>query len=132
MSNYTKTTVGDEARVELHDALGLTGAEVSINKLPAGAGVPFVHAHKSNEEIYGILSGRGKAVIDGEEVALSAGDWLRVAPAAKRQFSAAEDPTSSTFASRPRRTRSVASPPTTRSWRKGRGFARFLVGKRYF
>ena len=91
MSNYTKTTVGDEARVELHDTLGLTGAEVSINKLPAGAGVPFVHAHKSNEEIYGILSGRGKAVIDGEEVALSAGDWLRVAPAAKRQFSAAED-----------------------------------------
>lgn len=91
MSNYAKTTIGDEARVELHDALGLTGAEVSINKLPAGAGVPFVHAHKSNEEIYGILSGRGKAVIDGEEVALSAGDWLRVAPAAKRQFSAAED-----------------------------------------
>ena len=91
MSNYAKTTIGDEARVELHDALGLTGAEVSINKLPAGAGVPFVHAHKNNEEIYGILSGRGKAVIDGEEVALSAGDWLRVAPAAKRQFSAAED-----------------------------------------
>ncbi len=91
MSNYTKTAVGDEARAELHDTLGLTGAEVSINKLPAGAGVPFVHAHKNNEEIYGILSGRGKAVIDGEEVALDAGDWLKVAPAAKRQFSAAED-----------------------------------------
>ena len=91
MSNYTKTTISDEARVELHNTLGLTGAEVSINKLPAGAGVPFVHAHKNNEEIYGILSGRGKAVIDGEEVALAAGDWLKVAPAAKRQFSAAED-----------------------------------------
>ena len=35
--------------------------------------------------------GRGKAVIDGEEIALAAGDWLRVAPAAKRQFSAAAD-----------------------------------------
>ena len=91
MSNYTKTTIGDEARVELHNTLGLTGAEVSINKLPAGAGVPFVHAHKNNEEIYGILPGRGKAVIDGEEVVLAAGDWLRVAPAAKRQFFAAED-----------------------------------------
>ena len=91
MKNYTKTNTQNEGRVELHDALGLTGAEVSINALPAGAGVPFVHSHKENEEIYGILSGRGKAIIDGEEIALAAGDWLRIAPAAKRQFSAADD-----------------------------------------
>lgn len=91
MKNYTKTNIGSEARVELHDKLALTGAEVSINQLPAGAGVPFVHAHQKNEEIYGIVAGAGKAVIDGEEVALTAGDWLKVAPAAKRQFSAAAD-----------------------------------------
>ena len=48
-------------------------------------------AHKNNEEIYAVVSGRGKAVIDGETVELSAGDWLRISPAAKRQFSAAED-----------------------------------------
>ena len=53
--------------------------------------MPFVHAHKNNEEIYGILSGKGKAVIDEETVELTAGDWLRVSPAAKRQFFAAED-----------------------------------------
>lgn len=91
MKNYTKTNIGNEGRTELHDTLGLTGAEVSINQLPAGAGVPFVHSHKSNEEIYGILSGRGQVVIDGEEIALTAGDWLKIAPAAKRQFSAAAD-----------------------------------------
>ena len=91
MANYTKTNVGSTPRTELHDNLGLTGAEVSINQLPAGAGVPFVHAHQQNEEIYGILAGKGKAVIDGEEIALTAGDWLKVAPAAKRQFSAAAD-----------------------------------------
>lgn len=91
MKQYTKITLGADSRTELHDKLGLTGAEVSINTLPAGAGVPFVHAHKQNEEIYGILSGKGKAVIDGEEIPLTAGDWLRVAPAAKRQFSAAAD-----------------------------------------
>ncbi|MBD9211851.1 MAG: cupin domain-containing protein [Ruminococcaceae bacterium] len=56
-----------------------------------GVGVPFVYSHKSNEEIYGVISGKGKAVIDGEEVALAEGDWLRVAPKAKRQFSAAAD-----------------------------------------
>lgn len=91
MKQYTKNTLGADSSTELHDKLGLTGAEVSINTLPAGAGVPFVHAHKQNEEIYGILSGKGKAVIDGEEIPLTAGDWLRVAPAAKRQFSAAAD-----------------------------------------
>lgn len=91
MANYAKTTVGKESRSELHDKLALTGAEISLNELPAGASVPFVHAHKENEEIYGVLSGKGKAVIDGETVSLAAGDWLRIAPAAKRQFFAAQD-----------------------------------------
>lgn len=86
MKNFAKTTVGNENRCELHNTLSLTGAEISINRLPAGACVPFVHAHRQNEEIYGILAGSGKVVIDGETVALSAGDWLRIAPAAKRQF----------------------------------------------
>ena len=31
------------------------------------------------------------SAIDDEEIALTAGDWMRVAPAAKRQFFAAED-----------------------------------------
>ena len=91
MKNYTKTNIGTNARVELHDALELTGAEVSVNQLPAGVGVPFVHSHKNNEEIYGIISGKGKVVIDGEEIELVQGDWLKIAPAAKRQFFAAQD-----------------------------------------
>lgn len=91
MNNYTKTTIGNEGRIELHEKLSLTGAEISINTLPAGTSVPFVHSHKNNEEIYGIIAGRGKAVIDSEEVELSAGDWLKIAPMAKRQFFAADD-----------------------------------------
>lgn len=91
MANYAKTNIGNKGRVELHETLSLTGAEISINKLPAGANVPFVHSHKTNEEVYGILSGKGKVVIDGEEIALTAGDWLRISPAAKRQFFAGED-----------------------------------------
>ena len=75
MANFSKVSVASDARVELHDLLSLTGAEVSVNHLPAGAGVPFVHAHKQNEEIYGILEGKGKVVIDGETVELAAGDW---------------------------------------------------------
>lgn len=91
MANYKKVSVAENARTELHDILGLTGAEISINALPAGTGVPFVHAHKQNEEIYMITDGNGKAVIDDEEIALTAGDWIRVSPSAKRQFSASDD-----------------------------------------
>ena len=46
MANYTKTTIGKESRIELHEKLSLTGAEISLNELPAGANVPFVHSHK--------------------------------------------------------------------------------------
>ena len=90
--NFKKIAApADAPRFELHDALQLTGCELSINRLAAGAAVPFVHAHKKNEEIYGVLAGRGRAVIDEEVVELSAGDWLRIAPEGKRQFFAAED-----------------------------------------
>lgn len=91
MANYSKVSVEQDARTELHDRLSLTGAEVSINNLPAGASVPFIHSHKNNEEIYVVLSGKGKAVIDGETVELAAGDWIRISPTGKRQFFAAED-----------------------------------------
>ena len=91
MANYAKTNIGNKGRVELHETLSLTGAEISVNSLPAGAKVPFVHSHKTNEEIYGILAGKGKVVLDGEEIALTAGNWLRISPAIKRQFFAAEN-----------------------------------------
>ena len=86
MKNYQKISITNDARIELHDKIGLTGAEISINNLPAGASVPFVHSHKNNEEIYAILEGKGKVVIDDESINISAGDWIRISPKAKRQF----------------------------------------------
>ena len=74
--NFNKVSVAQDARTELHDKLSLTGAEVSVNNLPAGACVPFVHSHNNNEEIYVVLAGKGKAVVDGETVELAAGDWV--------------------------------------------------------
>lgn len=91
MKSYQKISLTDSGRTELHDKLGLTGAEISVNTLPAGSGVPFVHFHRQNEEIYAVLEGKGKAVIDGESIDLKAGDWLRVSPTAKRRFFAADD-----------------------------------------
>ncbi len=91
MDNFNKINVKEEARTELHDLLDLTGAEISINTLPAGANVPFVHSHKLNEEIYAVLQGEGKVVIDGKDINIQSGDWLRISPSAKRQFFASED-----------------------------------------
>ena len=91
MANYAIKAIKNEGRVELHDTLSLTGAEISINNLPAGESVPFVHSHKNNEEIYGILSGSGKVIIYDDEISLKAGDWLRISPAAKRQFFASNN-----------------------------------------
>ncbi|MCM1330822.1 MAG: cupin domain-containing protein [Ruminococcus sp.] len=91
MANFKKATANGTERVELHDLLGLTGAEISVNFLPAGAGVPFVHTHKQNEEIYIILEGRGSITLDGEKVDIAANDFVRVSPPVKRQIAAAAD-----------------------------------------
>ncbi len=94
MSNYTKTHVAEGApRTELHYTLALTGAEVSVNNLPAGTVIPFYHSHKQNEEIYFIVSGKGFMEVDGDKVELEAGDWLRIAPSAKRKLHAETDMT---------------------------------------
>lgn len=91
MTNYKKVSAKNTPRVELHEKLNLTGAEISVNTLTAGEGVPFVHSHKQNEEIYYIISGSGKAVIDNEEVTLTTGDWIRISPKGERQFFASNE-----------------------------------------
>lgn len=90
MKNYCILNATNEPRVELHDKLGLTGAEVSINNIPAGACVPFVHHHKENEEIYFIFEGK---VNDNwwRRGIIKKGDFIRVSPNAKRQMFAAND-----------------------------------------
>lgn len=84
--NYCVTNIAGGRRSELHDKLNLTGAEISVNEMPAGEGTSFVHKHRQNEEIYGILKGEGKFIIDGETIDLKAGDWIRVSPSAHRQL----------------------------------------------
>lgn len=56
MSNFMKVSSESAPRVELHEKLGLTGAEISINTIGAGECVPFIHSHKQNEEIYYVIS----------------------------------------------------------------------------
>jgi len=71
--------------------LGLTGSEVSLNRLPAGKGIPFVHAHKKNEELYIVLRGNGTFFVDGDEFPVQEGSLIRVAPAGERAFKAGSE-----------------------------------------
>ena len=101
MANYKKVNIAPDARTELHDALSLTGAEISINSLPAGAGVPFVHSHKNNEEIYAVLSGKGKAAIDGETESSAAENWRFAAGSTRIQSPAASSTVSPSMTALP-------------------------------
>lgn len=89
--SYKVYSLESQPRVELHDVLELSGAEISINILDAGTGVPFVHAHNQNEEIYIVLSGSGYAELDGNRVELKQGDFVNISLAVKRQFFASSD-----------------------------------------
>lgn len=70
----------------LHSLLGLTGMEVSLNCLPAGMKVPFYHTHRTHEELYVFLKGRGQFQVDGEVIEIDEGTMLRVAPEGKRTW----------------------------------------------
>jgi len=71
--------------------LGLTGCEVSLNRLPAGKGMPFVHSHKQNEELYIVLGGSGIFYVDGEEFPISEGSLIRVGTAGERAWKAGDE-----------------------------------------
>lgn len=72
------------------EELGLTGCEVSINCLPPGKGIPFVHAHKKNEELYIVLRGSGTFYVDGVEFPVREGSLIRVDPKGGRSLAAGD------------------------------------------
>lgn len=71
-------------KVFLGEALGLTGAQLSVQKLAPQEDAPFLHAHKRHEEVYLILSGKGEYQVDGEVFPVGEGTLIRVAPAGVR------------------------------------------------
>lgn len=93
--NYSLMNIGtfqgdlvEKGRVMAGSELGLTGCEVSFNCTPPGGFTPFVHSHKLNEEVYIIVSGSGKFMVDGDEFAIQEGSVIRVAPEAERAIKA--------------------------------------------
>jgi mannose-6-phosphate isomerase-like protein (cupin superfamily) len=64
----------------MKEPLGLTGLEMSLNRLPPGGEIPFLHRHRENEELYIFIKGRGRFQVDGEVLEVGEGSVIRVAP----------------------------------------------------
>jgi uncharacterized cupin superfamily protein len=73
--------------MKIRRALGATAFGINEVRLPAdAAGVEHDEAETGHEEVYLVLDGSGFVTVDGERVAVAAGDYLRVDAAATRQL----------------------------------------------
>lgn len=69
-----------KGKVFLSQALGTTGSEISMNSISAGKSDVFTHTHKTHEELYFILKGKGEYQVDGDIFPIFEGSVVRVAP----------------------------------------------------
>src|SRR3954451_19728544 len=79
-----------EARVA-REPLAAEQTGVTHFRLRPGKRSPFTHRHGAAEEIYVVLSGSGRAKLDGELVEVGPLDAIRVAPRTARAFEAGDD-----------------------------------------
>lgn len=65
-------------------ALGATGGDFSFQVFQPGTETGFLHTHKTHEELYFFLSGKGEFQVDGKIIPVTEGCVVRVAPDGKR------------------------------------------------
>jgi mannose-6-phosphate isomerase-like protein (cupin superfamily) len=75
-----------KGKLFLRSLLGSAGLEMSLNVVPPGKGIPFLHRHRQNDEVYVVVGGRGQFLVDGEYIDVREGSVLRLAPAAARAW----------------------------------------------
>jgi quercetin dioxygenase-like cupin family protein len=102
VSNYTKLnllaledSVGDRApEIEGRfgrTALGSRDIGVSHFRYAPGFRSQMAHRHGEQEEVYVVVAGTGRALLDGEVLELTQWDTVRVAPEVVRAFEAGPD-----------------------------------------
>lgn len=80
-----------QGKVFVKNLLGLTGMEASLTRMAPGESVPFRHQHRTHEELYVVLGGRGQMQVDGQTFELREGSVVRVATGGVRAIRAAAD-----------------------------------------
>jgi len=102
MSSFTKLNLRDDVEDQApkfglspdlearfaRDPLRSEVTGLSYQRLAPGMRMPFGHTHATQEEIYVVLEGAGRAKLDEEIVELEALDALRVAPETMRALEA--------------------------------------------
>jgi mannose-6-phosphate isomerase-like protein (cupin superfamily) len=73
-----------KGKLFLRDLLGSAGLEISLNVLPPGKAIPFLHRHQRNDEVYVVVGGHGQFLVDGECIDVTEGSVLRLSPPAAR------------------------------------------------
>ncbi len=64
----------------LRNLLGCAGLEMSLNVVPPGQAIPFLHKHEQNDEAYIVIGGRGQFLVDGECIDVAEGSILHLRP----------------------------------------------------
>lgn len=73
------------------EALDCEHTGFALHTLEAGVQMPFVHRHKNAEEIYVVLAGSGRILLDEEVRDVATHDAIRVSPGVARSFDAGDD-----------------------------------------
>jgi uncharacterized cupin superfamily protein len=73
------------------DALDCERIGISLQRVKPGVRAPFAHRHEGDEEVYLVVAGGGRAIVDGELVELKPWDALHVPATSARSFEAGED-----------------------------------------
>lgn len=71
-------------KVFIGDSLSTTGAELSFQSIEPNGGVDFLHTHKTHEELYIFVKGKGEFQVDTVVFPVVEGSVVRVAPAGQR------------------------------------------------
>jgi len=86
----------------LREELDCANLGVSVLECgPGWAGKPHDHAEDGQEEVYLLLEGAATVTVEDEEVAMSAGDAVRIDPAATREITVGEEPATFVLAGAP-------------------------------
>jgi quercetin dioxygenase-like cupin family protein len=100
MSGYTRANfdeiepAGSDERFEFRFSRELIEARdvgVTRVRLTPDTRLPLVHRHREQEEAYVVVSGTGRALLDGDVIVLRQWDVVRVAPEVARAFEAGPD-----------------------------------------
>lgn len=75
-----------KGKVFLANEIRSTGAELSFAVIQPNGGIGFMHSHKTNEEIYVVMSGEGEFMIDGDVFPIAEGSVIRISPNGKRAY----------------------------------------------